>query len=109
MNNSKLQLTKDELAAHLKEQHELFKRGSSTIPSLKASKEEWEAYRSTEESRKSTEAYNKLAEAVAYANEQFSEWHLGHIRNAAGISKSEWLFISDPKPIIDLVKAVKQG
>ncbi|HEX3643205.1 MAG TPA: hypothetical protein VHV10_18105 [Ktedonobacteraceae bacterium] len=89
--------TKNELMAYLKEQYKLLNEDNDKMPSIKASREEWEAYRLTEASCKSSEAWEKLKKAVDYVNEHFTEWHSSRIRNAAGISKGEWCYLSDPE------------
>jgi hypothetical protein len=94
-----MDFTKDRLTAYLKEQHELLQRGSIAIPSLTASKEEWDTYRLAKVSHRSRETWEKLIEAVAYTNKHFSEWHVGRIRSTAGISKDEWFILSNPKSL----------
>ena len=109
--------TKNELAVYLKEQHGLYQEGvfpkDKKLLGPMADAEAWKAYalelepyRLTEEKRKSNEAWKKLLEAIAYANENFSEWHLGRLRSAAEISKDEWFFLSNPDLLnLDVLEA----
>ncbi len=98
--------TREELAAYIREQHDLCKRCDlmdkklsthiTDVESWKAYALELETHRLTEEGRKSNEAWEELTKAVAYANEHFSEAHCRQISKTAGISKAEWHYLSHP-------------